>query len=428
VTSSGSARYWAPLLFVSAFLGLLPSKAHSQQFTVAPSALGFGNVPLGSSQTQTLSITNTGSRSVTISRILVNGTGYSLRGLSCPCPLYPRQTAHLKITFTPHAVGIESGSVLVNASLQTSRRLYRWKTETVALSGSGVSAAGRISASPVSLSFGNLPPGGSQSLTEILTNTESTSVTISQVSMSSGAFTVSGLSLPLNLGAGQSLTFSVVFTPTVSGAISGNLAILSNASDPQLNIALSGSGNSPGQLSLVPAALNFGSVSTGSRAALNGTLTVTGSSVTISSGTSTSAEFVLSGISFPATLAVGQSVPFTVTFLPQTSGAAVANLSLVSNAANSPVTASLSGSGVSPIQHSVNLSWKASSNVVGYNVYRSGVSGGPYATMASANLGITYVDGSVQPGQTYYYVVTALDAGGAESVYSNQVQAVIPSP
>ena len=85
---------------------------------------------------------------------------------------------------------------------------------------------------------------------------------------------------------------------------------------------------------------------------------------------------------------------------------------------------------MAPTQHSVDLSWGASSssNVQGYNVYRAGVSGGPYAAVVSANPGTTFIDGSVQPGQTYYYVVTAVDTSGTESVHSNQVQAVIPSP
>jgi TolB protein len=171
-------------------------------------------------------------------------------------------------------------------------------------------------------------------------------------------------------------------------------------------------------------------VNAGSKASLTGTLSAIGSPVTISLATSTSTEFVLSGISLPATLAVGQSVPFNVTFLPQSSGTAAANLSFVSNATNSPATESLSGTGTAPTQHSVDLSWGASSssNVVGYNVYRAGASGGPYATVASANSGTSFVDGSVQSGQAYYYVVTAVDTSGGESAYSNQVQAVIPSP
>ena len=39
-----------------------------------------------------------------------------------------------------------------------------------------------------------------------------------------------------------------------------------------------------------------------------------------------------------------------------------------------------------------------------------------------------YTDSSVLAGATYYYVVTAVDAAGTESAYSNQTQAVVPKP
>jgi fibronectin type 3 domain-containing protein len=39
-----------------------------------------------------------------------------------------------------------------------------------------------------------------------------------------------------------------------------------------------------------------------------------------------------------------------------------------------------------------------------------------------------YTDDTVQAGSSYYYVVTAINDSGIESFYSNQVQAVIPSP
>ena len=437
MTGFGVVRPWAPLFFfLSAVFGLLPSLAHAQQIVAAPSALGFGNVLVGKSQMQTVSITNTGTSSLSVSNVGASGIGFAVSGPTSGFTLSPGQSARLDITFTPVAVGSESGSVSVSAAAQTSRHHHRrgyastTTTASVALTGSGISATGLIAASPASLSFGNLPPSSSGTLTETLTNTGTSSVTISQAGVSSAAFSASGLSLPANIGAGQSLTFSVVFMPTASGSASGNLAILSNASNPQLNVALSGSETASGQLTLAPTALNFGGVNAGSKASLTGTLSATGSPVTISSGGSTSAEFVLSGISFPVVLAAGQSAPFTVTFLPQTSGTAAANLSFVSNATNSLATESLSGSGAAPIPHSVDLSWGASSssNVVGYNVYRAGVSGGPYATVASANPFTTFVDGSVQSGQSYYYVVTAVDTSGTESVHSNQVQAVIPSP
>jgi len=78
----------------------------------------------------------------------------------------------------------------------------------------------------------------------------------------------------------------------------------------------------------------------------------------------------------------------------------------------------------------VSLSWAAStSTVVGYNVYRGTQSGGPYAVLNSAaDASTTYTDSTVQAGQTYYYVVTAVDGSGNESVNSNQAQAVVPTP
>jgi opacity protein-like surface antigen len=82
-----------------------------------------------------------------------------------------------------------------------------------------------------------------------------------------------------------------------------------------------------------------------------------------------------------------------------------------------------------PQQHSAALSWTASTTggVAGYNVYRSTVSGGPYTRINTTLQALTnYDDLTVQAGQTYYYVVTAVNGSGVESVDSNQVTATIP--
>jgi fibronectin type 3 domain-containing protein len=66
---------------------------------------------------------------------------------------------------------------------------------------------------------------------------------------------------------------------------------------------------------------------------------------------------------------------------------------------------------------------------VGYNVYRSTVSGGPFLKINSAlNASTNFVDNIVQAGSTYYYVTTAVNGSGVESAYSNQVKAAIPTP
>ena len=81
------------------------------------------------------------------------------------------------------------------------------------------------------------------------------------------------------------------------------------------------------------------------------------------------------------------------------------------------------------VQHSVALSWIAStSTVAGYNVYRSTVSGTQYAKVNSSLVvgSLAYTDTTVLGGTVYYYVTTAVDASGNESVHSNEVSANIP--
>lgn len=80
--------------------------------------------------------------------------------------------------------------------------------------------------------------------------------------------------------------------------------------------------------------------------------------------------------------------------------------------------------------HTVTLSWTdSSSGVSGFNVYRSTTSGGPYSRLNSSVLsGTSFSDNHVQAGQTYFYVTTAVNSSNVESDYSNQAQAVVPSP
>jgi hypothetical protein len=82
-------------------------------------------------------------------------------------------------------------------------------------------------------------------------------------------------------------------------------------------------------------------------------------------------------------------------------------------------------------QHSVSLTWtgSVSQGVVGYNVYRGTVSGGPYTKINSALLSAAgYTDSAVQSNQAYYYVTTAVNNANSESAYSNQAIAAIPYP
>jgi fibronectin type 3 domain-containing protein len=117
-----------------------------------------------------------------------------------------------------------------------------------------------------------------------------------------------------------------------------------------------------------------------------------------------------------------------VTFAPTTSTGVSGSVTVASNAANSPATVSLTGTGMQPVPHSVTSNWTPStSTVAGYNVYSSAVSGGPYTRVNSTLVTSTqYVDSTVQAGHAYFYVVTSVDPNNVESIFSNEAPAIIP--
>ena len=144
--------------------------------------------------------------------------------------------------------------------------------------------------------------------------------------------------------------------------------------------------------------------------------------------------------------------PQTACDLNQDGSVTIQDVNLVVNmtVGLAPCTANINGSGVCNIVtvqrvintvlgqpcligsgHTASLTWTASSspNVTGYNVYRGSTSGGPYTKVNSALVsGTSYVDTTVEAGQTYYYVATTVNSTANESTYSNQAPAVIPSP
>ena len=77
---------------------------------------------------------------------------------------------------------------------------------------------------------------------------------------------------------------------------------------------------------------------------------------------------------------------------------------------------------------SVSLTWTASISVVtGYNVYRGNATGGPFTKINSTLIsGTAYTDITAVRGQTYFYVVTAVNSLAYESVFSNEATAVVP--
>ena len=231
----------------------------------------------------------------------------------------------------------------------------------------------------------------------------------------SGA-TSSSYATPAETTSDNGAQFTIVVSNS-AGSVSSNSATLT------VNAA------SPGALTPSTTSLTFGNVIVSNNSVLGVNFTNSSSvNITVSSVTISGGGFGASGISNGQIITPGQVVTLNVTFAPAATGSVTGTVTVASNASNSPTSISLSGSGL--LAHSATLNWTAStSTVIGYNIYRGTVSGGPYALVnASPVAGIQYVDSNVAAGQTYYYVATAVASGNVESTYSNQVTAAIPIP
>lgn len=401
----------------------------SGQLTPTAASLGFGSVTVGNDKSLSETVTNTGSSSITLSQLGISGSGFSFSGISSPVTLAAGQGVTFNVTFTPSAAGNASGNLTITSTASDS-------TLTIPLSGTGTAApVGQLNVSPSTLAIGNVVVGSSGTASGSL-SASGASVTVTATSSSNSAFSVSGLSLPVTIAAGDSVPFTVTFTPQTTGSASATLTFTSNAQTPTSTDTATGTGTAvaAGQLGVSPSTLALGNVVDGTSGTASGSLTASGASVTITAASTNNSVFSVGGLSLPVTIPAGQSVPFTVTFSPQTTGTASATLTFTSTAQPSTTTETLTGTGTAAPTYSVNLSWEASTspNISGYNIYRAVYTSscGSFSKInSSLNTSTLYTDTVVIDGSSYCYATTAVNSSDEESGYSNIVSNVqIPSP
>jgi hypothetical protein len=402
----------AALLF-----GFLPTAAlaSSGQLACNPCTLYFGTIVVGQTETLSASLTNTQTTSVTISSLTTSNSAFKATNLVLPLTLAVGKSVSFNVTFTPTATQWEGGKITVASNASD-------KTLNVQMGGVGVSSES-LTPSPATLAFGIVSVGSTSTLPVVLTNSGTSNLILAQTQLTGTGFALNGLTLPVKLLPKQTVAFNVTFSPQSATAVNGSLYLLNGS----VTVPLSGTGSSLGQLAFSPSTVNFGDVNVGSTGTQSMSVTATGASVTITSSSSSSSLFALNGVSFPLTIAKGQSVSFNVGFTPKNSGSTSGTLTFISNATNSKALENLSGTGTTP-QYSVSLSWNPSTSpVVGYNVYRSANLTGSYSKVnSSVDPATAYTDGTVVSGKTYYYAATSVNSSGQESTYSAPVEAVVP--
>src|ERR1700674_3326262 len=90
---------------------------------ISPTNLNFGSVPIGSSSSKILTITNSNSTPFTITQAAVSGKGFDIKAPSLPLTLGVAQSAEFTTSFAPAAIGNTSGSVLITKTQLSSPQL-----------------------------------------------------------------------------------------------------------------------------------------------------------------------------------------------------------------------------------------------------------------------------------------------------------------
>lgn len=218
----------------------------------------------------------------------------------------------------------------------------------VTASGPTGTGSGAIQLNPTSVNFGNINVGKLTSQTVTIANTGTSSLNVTQATVSNSQFKVSGLTLPMSMSAGQSGTFTVSVTPTTSGSLAGTLTVQGDASSSPAVVNLSANAvTAAPQISLSTTAVNFGSVQMSTSGSSSLTISNAGNSdLTVSSVTISGAGFGFSGITTPKVISAGQSAPVALTFTPSAQGSATGALKISSNdTAHPTMTVALSGTG-----------------------------------------------------------------------------------
>src|SRR5487761_696605 len=367
---------------------MLSGTGSSGEVSLSQDSLSFGNVAQGTTTArETAILTNVGNGTLNITDATITGanpTDFAFAATnsnSCAAGaiVMAGGSCTIAVEFAPNepnppqTLTAEAEISFANDSTSATG------TAGVALAGTEAAAATpAVGLTASSLNFGSVNVGSSTTQPPVtLKNTGSAALSISSIAIT-GANTndfseTNTCPLATTLGAGASCTITVTFQPLATGPLAADVSITDNAPlSPQM-IGLSGTGTMPG-VSLLPANLTFAAQNIGPRpsAAQNVTLKNTSAApLTISSISFTGAnpgDFAETNncpLAPAGTLNAGNACVIAVTFEPAATGQRSAMLSVADNAAPSPQTVGLSGTGTAPAVQVAPAAIQFGSTVVG---------------------------------------------------------------
>jgi hypothetical protein len=306
--------------------------------TISPASLNFGSQGADTtSPPQTITIGNQSSVSFNIARIEVNGS-FSQTS-DCGASLAIGAHCTVTVTFSPTSTGPQSGAVTITDSTRISPL-------AIPLSGIGVNGP-FLTASPIRVNFAPQAIGvSSMPATVMLVNTGNAALGISNIGIvgaNSGNFALNN-ACASSLGASNSCSLSITFTPSAGGSRIAKIAISDTAPGSPQMLNLSGTGLGPvASLSLNTLTFAFQAIGTASAPQIV-TLTNIGSDPLDITGIVASTNFTQTN-TCNASVAAESNCQISVTFTPTVAGNLSGAVMITDNATGSPQIVALSGTG-----------------------------------------------------------------------------------
>ncbi len=199
-------------------------------YSVHPTSLSFGQVYVGSSKADTITITNNDTVAIVIDSLSSDNSVFTLVDLGSDITGFTLPVGgsrEIRVTFTPTDVQIYSGTLTIYSSDAGNK--------TVSLSGEGIEepVPPSYEVYPTSLSFGSVLVDSSAMDTVTITNIDTEPVVIDSIISDNSAFTLTDLGSDIagfTLAVGESREIQVTFTPTSATTYTGTLTIYSSSS------------------------------------------------------------------------------------------------------------------------------------------------------------------------------------------------------
>lgn len=303
----------------------------SPVFSIDKHALEFGNLLVGTTHADTLTVTNSGAAELDVTGVTSDQAAVTVLPASAAIPA--SGSAMFIVTFAPLTAGPVGGTLTFTHNAAGS-------PDHVTFDGRGVDSG--FSAFPSSIAFGNLLTGTLHTDTVTVYNGGPGTLTISSASSSSNQFAVAPSSAAIPDRG--SAFFLVTFGPTSQGAKAGEILFAHDGPHPLDSIGVSGTGVG-GTFAVAPSTVNFGELFVGSTQTDSITVTNGGGGVlTISSVTSSDAAITVDPAG--AVVPSSSSVKFAVRFSPSATGLRSSNIVFLHDGPSVHDTVKASGRGI----------------------------------------------------------------------------------